>query len=326
MTSTDPPLSTSNTENPAVAQAPLTPTSIMYRLPLEIVVMILEELMDYDLAPHKHSEYAEQRPNKLVLFDTHQIEHGWVKFTQTAHTSILAARLTCSMLYHASQKSFARLIGDRIFRYTKLNTEDLARIGQKSTLSSCITTLTIGTGVFYPPNKINIVANTLSVFDAPDRIRLVRAYIDHSSCQHNMLPEIQDKLVSLLRAFSNLSTIRIAADDFPENLDGWFQAGDEELMRPILDPNLLECHNGPQIIRDRFYKTGIITSNQIIAAMSTAKLALKHLFISPDHHMGVCELFGWSFHTSRSFPLHKIVIASRHSCSTCFRMRQTSRT
>jgi hypothetical protein len=298
--------------------------------------MILEELMEYDLAPNKHSEHTEQPSDKLVLHDIAQSEPFWVMFTKTSHTSIIAARLTCWMLYDASHKSFARLMGDRTFRYTKLNTEDLARIGQKSKVSSYVTTLTIGTGVFYPPDDMDSVEAALSVFDAPDQNRLLRAYIDHSSCQHNMLPEIQDKLVSLLRAFPNLSTIRIAADDFPENLDGWFQAGDEELMRPILDANLLEYHDGPQIIRDKFYKTGIITSNQIIAAMSTAGLALEHLFISPDHHMGVsttsafhvmpCELFGWSFHTSRSFPLHKTMIASRHSCSTCFRMRQTSRT
>jgi hypothetical protein len=300
--------------------------------------MILEELMEYDLAPHKHSEYAEQRPNKLVLFDTHQIEHGWVKFAQTAHTSILAARLTCSMLYNASHKSFARLIGDRIFRYTKLNTEDLARIGQKSTLSSCITTLTIGTGVFYPPNKMNRVIAALSELSAPDRGRLLQAYIDRSSWQYHMLPELQEKLISLLSALPNLSTICIVSDDFPDNLDGWIQPGDEELLRPILDPSILAYHNGPSIIRRKFYRTGIIAPTRIITAVTTAGLALEHLFISSDYFTGIPKDFSFPCHALRTLRLELPYISinqpsttpemrtPKRSYSTCLQTRQISRT
>jgi hypothetical protein len=69
--------------------------------------------------------------------------------SQESRRNILNARLSCRKLYDTLPSSFATLLGDRIFRYTMVGTQDLEAIGKDERLKACVTTLTIGCAGFF---------------------------------------------------------------------------------------------------------------------------------------------------------------------------------
>jgi hypothetical protein len=115
---------------------PCATPSVMDDIPLKIAAMIVGNLLEYDLAPTQNSEYTEYPCDAMRRSDLALQKACWETITATARSIVLAARLTCQKLYNASPKSFANLLADRKFRYTKCGVKDLAQVEQKIKASS----------------------------------------------------------------------------------------------------------------------------------------------------------------------------------------------
>jgi hypothetical protein len=113
--------------------------------PLELIAMVYDHLLEYNLAPRQISEFTERPNNKLILYSwCKQVTVSWVKLTGDSRLHVLKARLSFRKLYHASNASLAKVLSDRKFRYTKTATKDLEHIGLKDNPYPYIGTLTIG--------------------------------------------------------------------------------------------------------------------------------------------------------------------------------------
>lgn len=118
-------------------------------LPLEIVTIIFQNLVEYDLSQGDNSEHTEESGYRRIrLYHDEEIPMNCIELTGNAHLAILNARLSSRNLYHASQNSFAKLLADRVFRFTRVDTEDLRQTGRKKELVPYITTITIGCAGF----------------------------------------------------------------------------------------------------------------------------------------------------------------------------------
>lgn len=123
----------------------------MDHLTLELVVMVFNHLIEDDLVPKAYSEYTDELADKQTRWGRTEPCVKWVMLTQASYSAILNTRISCWKMYHGSHEAFAKVLGDIKFRFTKVGTEDMTRIGQKAALTPYITTLTFGCGGFHRP-------------------------------------------------------------------------------------------------------------------------------------------------------------------------------
>jgi len=119
----------------------------MDSIPLELAAMIMENLLEYDLVCDLSSEYSEH-PRDATGCSCYDEDLTWIKLGINCRSSILNARTALRKLYDGSSKVFAKLLGDRTFRFTQVGTEDLDNIGHDARLVPYVTTLTIGCAGF----------------------------------------------------------------------------------------------------------------------------------------------------------------------------------
>lgn len=107
----------------------------MDRLPLELVALVYDNLLEYDLAPGGNSEFTEEPGQKAIGHERPsqpwERTITWIQLTDETRSNLFNTRLSYWKLYHASHASFAKLLGDRKIRFTKVGTEDLERICSK---------------------------------------------------------------------------------------------------------------------------------------------------------------------------------------------------
>lgn len=92
--------------------------SVMDRLPLQLAVMAIDNLVDWDTASSKYAKYSEVGTEPSFR-DGEEPQADWVTITANSCETILNARIACWKLYNASHTSVAALLGDRKFRFTK---------------------------------------------------------------------------------------------------------------------------------------------------------------------------------------------------------------
>ncbi|KAF1914447.1 hypothetical protein BDU57DRAFT_540375 [Ampelomyces quisqualis] len=141
-------------------------------LPLELSAIVFEHLIEYDLAPKSFSEYTEEPTDRLTRWTRAEPSLNWELLTQDSRSWILNTRISSRKMYHTSHAAFAKLLGDRKFRYTRVGMDDMAGIGQNPDLAPHITTLANGCGGFYWPGDVSAIKKHLSALKHAEQERL----------------------------------------------------------------------------------------------------------------------------------------------------------
>jgi hypothetical protein len=153
----------------------------------------------------------------------------WILLTAGARSAIIDSRLSCRKLHAGSIKTFATLLGDRIFRFTKVGTEDLRSIGQHVKIRPYITTLTIGCAGF-KTERPDYLRRILGKLDQPETNRLLNAYNVGTQWHIDHVPQITNMFASLLRPFEKLDSLRIQPYHYPICLGGWLEDSDLDMI------------------------------------------------------------------------------------------------
>lgn len=270
----------------------------MDRLPIEIVILVFENLEDLDLAPTPYSRFTEDPADQLVYGDDrnniyHKIGRSncWVNLTQGSYADILNARLAFSVLYHASHKSFAKLLGDRRFRLTNIGFQDLILVSRNKNLIPHIKTLTFGCATFrriFGINKSGFVwpRTFLSGLHSQDRARLAAAYMACRNWQHDNMESHTKHLASIVRGFPNLDSVRVVTVDHVAHLGGWLKPGDEDLLHrdQVLyhDRSAQALSRGSPIPPPRLYNNeSAVVNDCIMEALKLSKLTIRDFRADP---------------------------------------------
>ncbi|KAH7086611.1 hypothetical protein FB567DRAFT_603724 [Paraphoma chrysanthemicola] len=264
----------------------------MDRIALEIAAMIVENLVEYDLGPGPYWEYSEIPGRHLCCgsYDWEDRRPPWIVLTEDTRPTIFNARLSCQKLYAASTKSFATLLGERVFCFTKAGTDDLRAIGNCPRLTPYITTLTIGRTGLRVPAAEDALQSLLSPLDAPDQDRLKKTYKESVNWQITNLPHVQDRLASLFRAFPNLDGIRITSKWRPYPLVPWLSIQDAKMFHrgyciwkedDVLDQYHESCGRDTLVYDIQNHRA--LSSTAITQALVQAKATMTDLRVFDIH-------------------------------------------
>jgi hypothetical protein len=222
-----------DTSDRDVAQHAATAEPASGRMPIELVTIVIENLLESGFDPHGEPplECETIKEGQTQEMDK-EISWRWCTFSNDSRSSILNARLTCRAFYNGSDHAFAKILGDRRFPFTKVDTEDLYSLGQKTKLARRITTLTFSCAAFEGKSGFWITFmyafRELERYD-PERLKEAYTTCAQWHCEH--IFNCSSALALLLRAYPNFDTVRIDLDRVPKHLRGWLQAGDTELLR-----------------------------------------------------------------------------------------------
>jgi hypothetical protein len=222
-----------DTSDRDVAQHAATAEPASGRMPIELVTMVMENLLEYGLDPHGEPplECETIKEGQTQEMDE-EISWRWRTFSTNSRSSILNARLTCRAFYNGSDHAFAKILGDRRFAFTKIGTEDLYSLGQNTKLARRITTLTYSCAAFKGKSGFwGTFMYTFRELERYDRERLKEAYTTCAQWHREHIFNCSSALTLLLCAFPDLDTVCIDLGRVPKHLRGWLQAGDTELLR-----------------------------------------------------------------------------------------------
>ncbi|OAK97511.1 hypothetical protein IQ06DRAFT_295855 [Phaeosphaeriaceae sp. SRC1lsM3a] len=279
----------------------------MDRLPFELATIVMNNLIEYENpCTHYPPEDVEQPLSSCDHFRFHEwMFTNWLLLKQTSIATILHARLSCSSLYHASHPSYAILLGDRTFRYTNSSIEALLRIGQKPEIARFITTITIGcAGLRYPcdTKQLRHAFQYLSLSD-----NSIKAYERCAKWQHNEVSMCKQRLTQLLKAFPNLTAVRIHTGLSERSSDAWLQAGASRFDGGMLYEKF---DTQAWTALYRMYELNTVPIDSVIGALKDAGTTLEDFRISLLRPPGTNHsLFRYGLPSSN---LHTLCITSPH--------------
>lgn len=263
----------------------------MDRLPMELLCTVFEHLQDLDLASTLHSELLEEPTYRLVfayanlpVYEIDSRSTSWLNLNNVSRAAILNARLTSTALYHASHKTFARLLADRTFRLTNVGIQDLTLISRKKELLHHIRILALGCAFFAPETCINksdcMCPEFLAGLEMRDHARLAAAYTKCREWQLDFWRTRMSDLASMLGSIPNLDSIRILTFDRPFHLGGWLEPGDEDLLHRDLylhhDRSFEELRPDPFEMHQHLYVNECeVIVDKIMEAIKGSKLAIR---------------------------------------------------
>lgn len=198
-------------------------------IPVEVVFMVLEKLQRWTISPDPFSHLTETSTDGT---------EGWLKHTAESRRDICNFRLVSRKLCSESFKTFGELLGDRVFRMTKVGLEDLEAISAVNALRPHIRTLTFGGAHFSSSYETGDTQNqflddTLAAVPEPDRERLKTAYAKARDWIRSNPDTYVRQLATVLGHFPNFGTLRFLVSDDPgvhRHLGGWLGPGDEEII------------------------------------------------------------------------------------------------
>lgn len=259
---------------------------------MELLCTVFEHLQELDLASTLHSELLEEPTDRLVfanatlpVYENDSRSTNWIYLNNVSRAAILNARLTSTALYHASHKTFARLLADRTFRLTNIGFQDLTLISRKKELIHHIRSLALGCAVFMSETGIDesgcaAPPTFLAGLEMQDRARLAAAYTKCSNWQYDFLRTRMRDLASMLGSIPNLDSIRILTFDRPFHLGGWLEPGDEDLLHRDLylnhDRSFKALRHDPFELHQHIYMNEFcIIVDWIMKAIKRSKLAIR---------------------------------------------------
>jgi hypothetical protein len=301
----------------------------MDRLPMELVCMVFEHLQELDLASTLHSELFEEPTDQLVFSPASLsvYEHDprstcWLYLNNVSRAAILDARLASTALYHASHKTFARLLADRTFRFTSIGFQDLAMMSRKKELLHHIRSLALGCAAFRHKTGIDEAGcvappTFLAGLEMQDRARLAAAYTTCRNWQYGSLKAHIRNLASILVVIPNLDSIRILTFDRPLHLGGWLEPGDEDLLHRDIylnhDSSFEALRYGTFQMLPRMYNNGSrVVLDCIMEAIKRSKLTIRDFRADPKYisvHAARLPILTPALHTIR------IILSERNANS-----------
>ncbi|KAF2820185.1 hypothetical protein CC86DRAFT_118126 [Ophiobolus disseminans] len=192
----------------------------MDRLPVELLSLVATYLQRWNIAPQPFSHLTETSECGTV---------GWLTHTSLSRRDICSFRLVCQKCHSSSLRTFGELLGDRVFRWTKVGMKDIQALSDHAPLKPYIRTLTFGNAQFKNRDNYALQMGSLAYPDA-QRKRLLRAYADYYQWQLDHDGNYYDKAISVVLAnLPNLRNLRLLISDAPDvHLGGWLSAEDKE--------------------------------------------------------------------------------------------------
>lgn len=248
--------------------SPTTP-SIMDRLPLELATLVMENLVEYNVNCVEYStDHVEQPASEYESRFTDGQFVDWLTFTEESILAILEARLSCSKLYHASTQTFAKVLGNRTFRYTKCGMEDLLNISQRVDLVPYMTTLTIGLAGLIDELNLKEVENQLFYLSTSERYQIAKNFERCVTWQHEELPLCEERLINIFKNLSGLTNVRIRRE--------MLESG---RFTKSFTPSTLGMLEKYSFWQARFvvglYKSDVVEMANVISALKDAKINLR---------------------------------------------------
>ncbi|KAF2115141.1 hypothetical protein BDV96DRAFT_646990 [Lophiotrema nucula] len=200
----------------------------MKELPSEIIYLFAEALEELDVSEeHPLAHLHEQSTNSLV---------NWFSLTSGARQSICNFRLVCQKFYTGSVKSFARVLGERKIRITRVGLQDLEAFTKIPDLAPCITTLTFGNAGFYDPSKPSfkyIEENFKQICNSIDHDRVLQSYTEAAEwASPSNIEQHGRMLLRALVSLPNLQCVRFVDEPIRQvRLDGWLEPEDQSVVR-----------------------------------------------------------------------------------------------
>lgn len=96
-----------------------------FPLPMELVIMVIEDRVDYDRLNHQSLNDSERQADKMDHEPNDQTRLAWISTTLEMQKDVCNIRLVCRQSKEAADRSFALVLGDRRFRWTELAFKDL---------------------------------------------------------------------------------------------------------------------------------------------------------------------------------------------------------
>ena len=197
----------------------------MDQLPVEIISLIVEHLQQWNISDQPFSHLTETSKDGTV---------GWLTHTVESRRDVCNFRLVCHSFYNSSLRSFGEVLGNRIFRITKADLEDLEAISCVAALTPHIRTITFGSAQFDDISINQTLHVVLANIPAPHQLRLQAAYSRAFEWQRQ-LPHrgYVRPMEAVLNRLPNFENIRLLTSDHPDrssHLRGWLDPGDSEII------------------------------------------------------------------------------------------------
>lgn len=162
---------------------------------------------------------------------------GWLTHTISSRQDICHFRILSEKCYASYFQTFGEVLGDRIFRHTKVGGDDLQALSQQKALNRHIRSVTFGNAQFAELPGDGFEVGFRGLTDA-DRRRLTRAfqeaYLAQVQYQSDRCSDFEKRLAGVLKQFPNLKAWRLLTNDLPtlqgSHLGGWLGPGDKELL------------------------------------------------------------------------------------------------
>jgi hypothetical protein len=201
-------------------------------LPMEVVIKIVQHCEEYDWLDDPEAMFMGEQDNPHWYTGDNENRGTWKTATKSTKQDIRNVRLVCRQLKTGSLESFGAILGERIFRLTKIDLEDLFDIGKTAELLPWIKTLTFGTaqlcqGVHDSVNFTTLQEHVDEHCQSAQPFGTIEEA--HTKCvAYEQSREPERDLTRVLPAFRNLENLRVVVVDKPDHHGGWLTPEQKE--------------------------------------------------------------------------------------------------
>jgi hypothetical protein len=259
----------------------------MESLPVELLSAIAAQIQQWNISHQPFSHITETSEYGTI---------GWLTHTPASRQELCTFRLISPTCYASSFRALGEVLGDRIFRITKVGLEDLLALSGHATLGPHIRTLTFGTARFSRPDKhrnrqLNDLRDTLG----PEEDHLFAAYSAAADWQRVYDSDMYIKaMTNVFGQLPNLKSLRLFVSDRPglkSHLGGWLSSADKQRVAEASSRNptlMLED--------DSIYDLQLGTAVRLkvlVAALKQAQTSVEDLRVGCGYGSSSSDLITW---------------------------------
>ncbi|KAL5117269.1 hypothetical protein ACEQ8H_004828 [Pleosporales sp. CAS-2024a] len=243
----------------------------MDRLPVELISIIGHGLQELHVSKEPFSYLTETNKEQ---------DDGWLVHTINSRSDICNFRLVSRKFCASSLSTFGHVLGDRVFRISRVGLEDMHDISQAESLRHHISGLTFGSAVFDDISQNVVLQQILHVLPEPDKSRLESAYAHCHQWQQYQGVSCAPELTQALSHFPRLRRLRIVLNDnanMSNHLGGWLGRGDKTMVASAFTEGV-----SPELVDDRIYGfvlTDLSWLAPVFAAMKSTGTVMNDLSI-----------------------------------------------
>ncbi|KAH7390776.1 hypothetical protein DE146DRAFT_142788 [Phaeosphaeria sp. MPI-PUGE-AT-0046c] len=243
----------------------------MEKLPFELLSVIFEHLQEWNTIDQPFS-YLTETSRYSDQSD------GWLVHTTASRENICNFRLMGRKYRSSSVSAFGGLLGNRVFRLTKVGLDDLKAISSVAALRPYIDTLTFGSAQFAEPGELEGLW-TLLPEPARTRVRVAYAKAFEWQTRHGQT-QLHQRFEVILNALPKLHNLRLHPFDDARNhnpLGGWLTGDDYSLIREAWH-DLVSRRN---LIKIHPYLTDLSTFAPILNAITSTAKEIRDFRLAP---------------------------------------------